>query len=106
MIAELLKIGADKSTTAVELMRETGLTRRQLYKAVADDRKEGIFILTDGSGGYYLPDVTDARDREKLRQFTERMKSTAIELFTISKSARDYLKGGKGGVDGREKRAG
>lgn len=86
-ITDILKVGKDNALSAEYLMNTLKISRRELYKEVARERREGALILPDYNGGYYIPDE-DAEGAE-IAAYSRRMASLAKSTFAAIKSARE-----------------
>lgn len=84
-VTDILQIGKENALSAEYLMQAFGIDRRSLYKEVAKERKEGSLILTDGNGGYYIPDETTAAGQTEIEAFKHRMKAMGRSIAAAAK---------------------
>lgn len=82
MISDFLKPGANNAIKAKDLERLTGYSRRELYKMIAEERKNGSLILArrDFDGGFFLPSVNDQSAEYELQAHISATKSIIKEL--------------------------
>ena len=89
LIAELLHEGYGNRVSREQLMRETGLSVRDLRQQVRDERLSGILILsTKGpGGGYWLPG-----NLEEMKAYERWARSEADSLDDILKPLQREIK--------------
>lgn len=76
MVHELLKTGRGNAKSSSYIMKCAGIpSRRELYKAVARERRKGYAILSDRHGGYYLADTGTREGRRDLIGNVQRLES-------------------------------
>lgn len=81
MIAELLKKGKLNTTDRDELCTLTGLTDREVRRAIQSERRENVILNT--GNGYFIPTADDVDElRAYCRQ--ERARATTI-LYNLNK---------------------
>ena len=86
-VQELLRIGKDNSVSRAYLKKVLNIDDRTLFAQVARERVEGAVILTDGHGGYYIPDPATAEGQAQIRKFEIRMYSMARNTIAATNGA-------------------
>lgn len=78
-IASLLLPGQENAVPRLHLMSITGLDDRTLRRQIERERRQGVPILSDCVGGYYLPGSPAERDRcvKSLRRRAGEIEATA-----------------------------
>ncbi len=90
-IEGFLQHGAENATTTETLLRLTGYSRRELMKAVEDERRKGTLILTKPKGGYFLPSPGEA-GRQEIQTFYNIQSAKALSLLKTISTARRALR--------------
>ena len=91
-IAGILPHGAENAVSSSEVMRLCGISGiRQLWEAIAEERAAGALILSNTTGGYFLPDDGE-KDREEMQHFVKTARSKALALLRATRSARTALR--------------
>lgn len=100
-ICGLLRAGENNATTTTELMRITGLSQREICRAVQNERRAGAVIIskTIPPGGYYLPS-----NRAEVERFHMSMQKRGKNILKSSQTAGKLLKAtpGQRDIDGTE----
>lgn len=78
-VADLLHHGAENAVPRRDLMALTGLSDRELRLLIEAERRQGVPILSNCIGGYYLP----ADDAERKR-FVNSMLHRAMEIAAVA----------------------
>lgn len=89
-IESFLHHGAENATSTETLLALTGLDLRQLRKAVEAERRNGVLILTQPKGGYFLPSESEAGKAE-IQQFYQIQRAKALSLLKTIAAARKAL---------------
>ena len=95
-IESFLHHGAENAIATETLLALTGLNLRQLRKAVEAERRNGVLILTQPTGGYFLPGEGEAGKAE-IQQFYQIQRAKALSLLKTIAAARKALEA----VDGQ-----
>lgn len=87
LIADLLLCGAENAISRRDLMALTGYKDRELRLLIEAERRQGIPILSDCVGGYFLP-ASEAERQQCVRSLRRRAKeientATAIEQAEV-----------------------
>lgn len=91
-IAERLPRGAENAISTEALIAACGVSNiRQLRKMVAAERDAGALILSNTSGGYFLPSDGE-KGREEMRHFVNTVRSKALNLLKAARPARNALR--------------
>lgn len=91
-IAKYLHRGAENAISTEELLTLCGINSiRQLRKQVAEEREAGALILSNTSGGYFLPDAGE-KGREEMQHFVNTVRSKALTLLKAARPARAALR--------------
>lgn len=90
-ITQFLKHGAENATSTERLIELTECgTVRALRLLVAAERANGSLIISNPSGGYYLPDSGE-KGRRELEQYIRTMTAKASNTFKAITGARRAL---------------
>ena len=86
-IMDILEAG--KTVTTAALMDETGLSRRDLQKAIHALRLDGVVICsrTTEGGGYWIPATP-----EQAQQYVDSMTRRGKAVFAAVSAARRFVK--------------
>jgi len=88
----VLPKGKKNAIPAKELAEKLGFPSvRTMQKSIEKARAEGMLILSNPAGGYYLPE-NDA----EIEEFVATLRSRAIGIFKAIKAARQYMNETKG----------
>lgn len=81
-VADLLHPGAENAISRRELMSMTGFSDRELRLKIGAERRQGVPILSDCVGGYFLPGAKSERDRcvKSLRRRAGEIMETAAAI--------------------------
>lgn len=81
-IADFLHPGAENAISRRELMSMTGFSDRELRLKIGAERRQGVPILSDCVGGYFLPGAKSERDRcvKSLRRRAGEIMETAAAI--------------------------
>lgn len=91
-IAQVLPCGAENAISSEALIVSCGISNiRQLRKIVAAERDAGALILSNTSGGYFLPSEGE-KGREEMRHFVNTVRSKALNLLKAARPARNALR--------------
>ena len=91
-IAQVLPCGAENAISSEALIAACGISNiRQLRKIVAAERDAGALILSNTSGGYFLPSEGE-KGREEMRHFVNTVRSKALNLLKAARPARNTLR--------------
>ena len=91
-IADILPHGAEHAVSSAEVMRLCGISSiRQLRAAIAEERAAGALILSNTTGGYYLP-AEGEQGREEMQHFVNTVRSKALALLCAARPARAALR--------------
>ena len=95
IISEILRRGEENALASKELCRLLGISdTRKLQILVAQERSEGIPILSScRSGGYFLP-AAGAVGELEIRRFIKTLEARARHTQDAAKAAADALKRG------------
>ncbi|MDD5956809.1 MAG: hypothetical protein PUC40_07505 [Lachnospiraceae bacterium] len=92
-IDEVLRVGKENAIDWQTLAAMIGVKdRRTLYKTIETERKAGVLILSDGKGGYYIPDIKNDKDIAEIEHFIKKFSAMAKNIFGDLKGARQALK--------------
>lgn len=91
-IVQFLPCGAENAISSEALIVACGISNiRQLRKIVAAERDEGALILSNTSGGYFLPSEGE-KGREEMQHFVNTVRSKALNLLKAARPARNALR--------------
>ncbi len=91
-IAGILPHGAENAVSSTEVMHLCGISGiRQLRAAIAEERAAGALILSNTTGGYYLP-AEGNQGREEMQHFVNTVRSKALALLSAAKPVRAALR--------------
>ena len=91
-IAGILPHGAENAVSSSELMRLCGIPGiRQLRTAIAEERAAGALILSNTTGGYFLP-ADGEKGREEMQHFVNTVRSKALALLSAARPVRAALR--------------
>ena len=91
-IADILPHGAENAIISAEVMRLCGIAGiRQLRAAIAEERAAGALILSNTTGGYYLP-AEGNQGREEMQHFVNTVRSKALALLSAARPIRAALR--------------
>lgn len=81
-VADLLLPGAENAVPRRDLMSLTGCRDRELRRMIEAERRQGIPILSDCVGGYYLPATQAERNKcvASLRRRAKEIQKTAAAI--------------------------
>lgn len=92
-IADYLGVGKENAISWQELVNLLSVnSRRELYRLIENERKNGTVILSDYNGGYYIPDSKTPEGREEIEKFINKFSAMAKNIFGDLKGARAALK--------------
>lgn len=82
LIADLLLCGSENAISRRDLMALTGYKDRELRLLIEAERRQGIPILSDCIGGYFLPASEEERQRcvRSLRRRAKEIEDTATAI--------------------------
>ena len=88
-IIKFLNIGQENAKSQKQLVKETGLSPRELREAIHTARCDGAIILSNTNkrnGGYFLP-----KNKEEVQRYIEFQKSRIKSAEAAMKSAEESL---------------
>lgn len=80
-IAALLPVGSGRAVSLQRLAKLTGLSTREVRRAIQRERLQGIPICADNLNGYYL--AADAAERER---FVRSMRHRARQIIRVARA--------------------
>lgn len=90
-VSRFLPQGGKNAISTSELVRLTGCkSSRQLQKMVAEEREQGIPILSSCRGGYFLPEPGEA-GRAEMVAYCRTLQARAINTFRALRAVRKLL---------------
>ena len=84
-IADLLHPGAENAISRRDLMALTGYKDRELRLLIEAERRQGIPILSDCVGGYFLP-ASEAERQQCVRSLRRRAKEIEATAAAIERA--------------------
>lgn len=78
-VANLLHTGAENAISRRDLMALTGCSDRELRLKIEAERRQGVPILSNCVGGYYLP-----ADEQERTRFVNSMLHRAMEIAAVA----------------------
>lgn len=78
-VADLLHPGAENAVPRRDLMALTGFTDRELRRQIEAERRQGVPILSNCVGGYFLPG-----DEAERKRFLNSMLHRAMEIAAVA----------------------
>ena len=91
-IADILPHGAENAVSSVEVMHLCGISGiRQLRAAIAEERAAGALILSNTTGGYFLPSDGENGHKE-MQHFVNTVRSKALALLSAARPVRAALR--------------
>ena len=91
-IADILPHGAENAVSSVEVMHLCGISGiRQLRAAIAEERAAGALILSNTTGGYFLPSDGE-KGRKEMQHFVNTVRSKALALLSAARPVRAALR--------------
>ena len=98
-VAAMLPRGAENAISTSDLVKICGAGNvRKLREIIAYERASGALILSNTTGGYFLPSEGE-KGREEMRHFVNTIRSKALNLLKAARPARAALRV----LDGQEK---
>ena len=70
-VLQYIKRGKANAVTITYLMEKCGSSKRDVQKQIRDLRVSGHVILSDTSGGYWLPDLKEPDIEQQLERFIQ-----------------------------------
>ena len=70
-VLQYIKRGKTNAVTIAYLMEKCGSSKREVQKQIRELRVSGLVILSDTSGGYWLPDLKESDIEQQLERFIE-----------------------------------
>lgn len=90
-IESLLFHGSENAVSTAQLVELTGFTVRGLQKAVENERRQGILILSNPTtGGYFLPSE-GAAGKAEIEAFYNVKRAQAVSLLKTISAAKKAL---------------
>lgn len=90
-VSQFLPQGESNAVSKAELVRLTGCkSSRQLQKMIAEEREQGIPILSSCCGGYFLPQPGEA-GRAEMEAYCRTLQARAINTFRALRAVRKLL---------------
>lgn len=90
-VSPFLRFGEDGAIPSKQLADITGFSERRLRSVIAEEREDGVLILSSDAG-YYLPDVSSEKGRLEILHFINTMKQRAFHSLRAIKAAKEALK--------------
>lgn len=84
-VADLLLCGAENAVSRRDLMALTGYKDRELRLLIEAERRQGIPILSDCVGGYFLP-ASEAERQQCVRSLRRRAKEIEATAAAIERA--------------------
>ena len=91
-ILGLIPHGPANAITARQLTRLTGLGGRDIRRRIAAARAAGTVILSDKTGGYFLPSDNGQRGRDEVAAWLARITAKGVSTIQAGASARLFLR--------------
>ena len=85
LVADLLLCGAENAVSRRDLMALTGYKDRELRLLIEAERRQGIPILSDCVGGYFLP-ASEAERQQCVRSLRRRAKEIEATAAAIERA--------------------
>ena len=90
-VSQFLPQGEKNAVSKAELVRLTGCkSPRQLQKLIAEEREQGIPILSSCRGGYFLPQPGEA-GRAEMEAYCRTLQARAVNTFRALRTVRKLL---------------
>lgn len=86
LICDNIAVGRENATSSKQLQQISGLSERELRKAIEQLRRSECVILSN-SKGYFFPE-----NQAELRSFVKQEKSRALSILRTLKPAKKRLK--------------
>lgn len=89
MTIDMIPVGRENAISRAELCIMTGMTDRQMRKAIHDLRRNHCILNVQDGSGYFRPTVQEA---PLVRRFVLQERSRALSGLWASKGAKEWLK--------------
>lgn len=100
MIYEILPQGAENAVTGSTLIKFVGLDSvRDLQKMIAQERSEGMLILSSSKSGYFRPDEDNLeKGKHEIAEFVNVLRMRAINTLRAIQAAKKALEQTEGQI--------